>query len=92
MNDTNGVSLLSVSTCGNAQSESLIRYASDPEQVGVVDHSTARSLPVHTKTQLGVWGVDPASTVGLFAVHIQTVDTADLGLGMAACVVLNADD
>jgi hypothetical protein len=89
MNGTNDASLLSVSTCGNAQSGSLIRYAFDPEQVGAVDRS---SFPVHTKTQLGVRGVDPASTVGLFAVHIQTVDIADLGLGMAACVVLNADD
>jgi hypothetical protein len=92
MNGTNDASLLSVSTCGIAQNGSLIRYAFDSEQVGAVDRSWTHSFPVHTKTQLGVWGVDPASTVGLFAVHIQTVDIADLGLGMAACVVLNADD
>jgi hypothetical protein len=52
-------------------------------------------MPVHTKTQLGVWGVDPASKLGLFAAHIQPVDIVDIvdfGPGMAACVVLNVDD
>ena len=90
MNGMIDASLLSVTICGNVQSGSLIRYVAGPEQAGVVDRSLTRSLPVHTKTQLGMWDVGHALAVCLSAVHVQTA--VDLGQGMAACVVLEAGD
>jgi hypothetical protein len=79
-------------TCGNAQSGNLTRCASDPEQVEVDGHSRSRLLAARTKTRLGRGHDDAASIIYLSAVHTHTADIVDLGLGMAACVVLNAAD
>lgn len=92
LSDVNDASLLSVSTCGNAQNEYSIRCVSGAEKVGADDCSWTHSLLVHTKTQLGRWDAGHTWAAGLLAVHIQTADIVDLGPGMAVCVVLDADD
>jgi len=84
--------LLSESTCGNAQNGNSIRCASDAEKVEAVECCRTQPLLAQTKTQLGRWDVDRTWAAGLLAAHIQTADIVDLGRGMAACVVLNADD
>jgi hypothetical protein len=81
-----------VSTSGNAQSGSLIRYASGLEQVEVVGCSRSRLSPARTRTQLGMGHDDSASAIYLSAVHTHTADVVDLGPGMAACVILNPAD
>jgi hypothetical protein len=85
-------SLLSVSTCGTVQSESLIRCASGPEKVEAVGRGSTRSLSAHTMIRLGMGNDGSASVVDLLAVDVHTADIVDHVLGMAACVVLNADD
>jgi hypothetical protein len=84
--------LLSVSTCGTAPSESLIRCASGPEKVEAVGRGWTRSLSAHTKIQLGRGNDGSASAIGLFAGYAHTADIVDHLLGMAAGVVLGADD
>lgn len=84
--------LLSVSTCGNAQNGNSIRCGYDAEKVEAVECCRTQPLLAHTKTQLGRWDVGRTWAAGLLAVHIHTADIVDLGRGMAACAVLNADD
>lgn len=84
--------VLSVSTYENAQNGNSIRCASDAEKVGSAERIWARSLLVHTNTQLGRPDVGHTWAAGLFAGHIQTADTVDFGWDMAACLVLSADD
>lgn len=82
--------LLSVSTCGIAQSGSLTRCVSGPEQVGAADRNRVRPLVVHMKSLLEMWDVCPALALDLVAQYGLTGDTVEIGLGMAVRALLGA--